>query len=478
MSSNTRQSQGWWWWVCAWGVASALACAGRDPVCQGPRCQALEMRVLTWWPNTPNSPATPLVEAAEARPGMSTVVLNPKETKNEAMGAVERLLLHEDGAEPIDAFLANAGRDVLRWTQCGGEGSRERVQRLDRDGRYPELRARFEPEVLAGVTCCSSAMGCSDPGVYALPLGLHRINNMFYNVARFEPCADVKVEDADGLVALLSCLGESGQGVLSVPVSSCEEDCALSEEACQACRGVAGESLSYLIESLLLLVAGPESYRSYWRGESWQGLGAAAGADPLRDTLALLEGRLLPFVNTCPQGPCSPVNAAGALDALIRGDAAVLVMPDWFTLEVQLRTSDAVKWRPFPGTERTFLFMTDVFSVPLAAAGGPSLEAGFRWLDTLLDPVVQHRFAKQKRALPALADHSQLQLLPSLEAQLPASADPVHIRAHLNDWLLALQQGQAISPAPPELMASEFERAELQGTLRVAPCGSSPCGRP
>ncbi len=432
------------------------------------------MHVLTWWPSTNNGPATPLVDAAQAQPGVGEVLLSQRSSKNAMMASVERLMLESDDTEQVDTFLANAGRDVLRWTPCGGEGSSQRVLRLD--DRYPELSSVFAPEILSGVTCCPSPDGCSQPGIYALPLGLHRINHIFYNAARFEPCSALAVHDGPSFAELLRCLGVDGQRVISAPVRSCEGDCALNEEACWLCRGIAGESLSYLLESLLLLVTDPRQYQSYWRGQSWQGA-QPPEESPLRQALALFEGELLPYLNNCPAGSqcLAPANAEAALEEVADGRAAFLVMPDWFTLDVQRR--ETVKGRPFPGTDDTFLFMTDVFTIPLGTPG-TSVEAGLRWLDTLLDVELQQRFARQKHALPARGDHSELQLLPSLEAQLPASVDPARIRTSLNEWLLALRRGAMSAGALEELMDQEFGAALRQGTLRVAPCDSSPCGKP
>lgn len=482
MGSEARQSQVWWIGICAGAVAALLGCGERSPACQGPRCEQLDVHVLTWWPPTNNNPAAPLEEAAELQPGVADVTLSNGPTKSAMMAMVEGTLLQREGAERVDTFLANAGRDILRWTPCGGEGRSERLLQLDGPGGYEDLTSRFDPAVLVGVTCCPAPSGCDQPGIYALPLGLHRINHIVYNVARFEACAPVLVEDVDSLIGLLECLGRGGERVISMPMGDCEAHCAEAGAAClEECRGVAGESISYLLESLMLLVAGPDAYQSFWRGQSWQSGGVPGRADPLQEALALLQGRLLPFLNNCPAGSAceAPPKASAAQAEVISGAAAFMVMPDWMMLGAQQEGDGAVLGMAFPGTGDTFLFMTDVFTIPVASTPGTSVEAGFRWLDALLDPALQHKFAHQKHAMAALADHSQQRLLPALEAQLPASVDPAHIRASLHQWLRR-QQGAAAAAleAPLELMERAFADAERQGTLRVAPCDHTPCGQP
>lgn len=473
MGSNSRRNQAGWSWLCACGAACALGCGERTPECHGARCETLEVHVLTWWPNTNNSPAIPLREAAEEQPGVHEVTLGHRATKSSMMAAVERLLLHGEAKEPVDTFLANAGRDVLRWTPCGGEGSSERLVQLNGPGGYTDLRSHFAPEVLDGVMCCKGPGGCAEPGIYALPLGLHQVNHIVYNVARFEGCASESVASPDDFVALLECLRPGGKRVISAPVGDCQAACTQGEEACRDCRSVAGESLSYLLESLVLLVSTPEQYQSYWRGQSWRSPDEARRAEPLRAALQLFEGDLRPFVNDCSTGSCGapPRNAKEALAEVLSGDAAFLVMPDWYMLEAQQDGTGAVGGMPFPGTSDTYLFMTDVFTIPVASTPGTSVEAGFRWLDALRDPGLQERFAAQKYARAALAG-SGARMLPSLEAQLPASIDPARLRGSLNDLLLG---GPGEAAALEALMAGEFEEADRQGTLRGAPCDPGRC---
>lgn len=479
MGSNTRQSLGWWRWICACSAVAALGCGSHAPVCHGPRCEELDVRVLTWWRVTNNGPAASLVDATEVQPGVGTVRLHERETKTAMMTAVESLLHGTEGAEPFDTFLANAGRDVLRWTHCGGEGSSERLLRLDGQGAYPNLSASFDPDVLAGVTCCE-APGCAQRGVYAVPLGLHQINHIFFNVERFSRCPGMKVDSVATLIELLTCLGKEGQRVISAPVSECTADCQLGELSCSTCQALAGESLSYLLESLALLLENdPVQDQSRWPDQSWRSMEAARLAPSLNDALALLEGELLPYLNNCSGPACKlPVTAAEALAEVTEGTAAILVMPDWYTLDAQQKSHGALGQGAFPGTEDTFSFMTDVFAVPIAGTPGASVEAGLRWLDTLLELDVQKTFARRKPARAALDDHSQLRLRPSLETQLPVSVDPAEVRASLDQWHRALPPPAAATsqPGAPELGQEQLPLPLPVAPVRAQRCAGSRCG--
>jgi hypothetical protein len=247
----------------------------------------------------------------------------------------------------------------------------------------------------------------------------------------------------------------------------------MEDGPCWKSQDVAGQSLQYLLESLFLLRAGPSAYEGYWSGRCWEQDSARAAA-LLSDVLQQLE-RLAPFLNNCPSGPCEmQTKFEDARDEVGRGDAALLVAPDWiqFTNAGINQTADR---RPFPGTGTTFLFTTDSFALP--SLQDVPAEAGLRWVDTLLQPDVQERFATRNGAHPALGDHSQLApLLPSLEAQLPASADMLDVRELLNGWAEAGFSGPP--PSLTELMNRKFEAARDKGLLPAGAGEAAVCELP
>jgi hypothetical protein len=237
----------------------------------------------------------------------------------------------------------------------------------------------------------------------------------------------------------------------------------VDDSECDSCRSAAGESLSYLLESLALVPGAPLADAT------------PDAAAPLAAAQSLLERELLDFVNNnCTLDGCGPpTDHNQALNEVRAGHAAFLVMPDWYTQDAQ-RHGETVQPAPFPGTDETYLFMTDVFAVPLAGTPGASVEAAFRWLNTLLEDGVQRSFAAQKTALPALADHSHLRLVQSLEGKLPVSVDPAQLRARLNDQLWLLHEQRMTAPTEPTQPQPGEENA---GALPVIPpCGDSPCG--
>jgi hypothetical protein len=305
-----------------------------------------------------------------------------------------------------------------------------------------------------------------------VPLGLHQVNHIISSKARFAHCADHVVTDVPSLIDLLSCLGDDGRRVISVPVNEWHE-CEIADTSCWKSQDVAGQSLQYLLESLFLLDKGASAYEAHWSGRCWERDSERSTA-LLSDVLADLQ-LLQPYLNNCPSAPCIPKKTfEDARAEVISDEAAFVVTADW-NLLTGAGASEKAEHGPFPGTRGTYLFTTDSFALP--SLPDTSGEAGLRWVDILLQPEVQLEFARPRGAYPALGDHSQLPaLLPSLEVLLPPNIDPRALRRQLNDWA----QGNFESPPPSlqDLVAEQFVAARSLGILPAAAPDSPACGAP
>lgn len=457
--------------ACAGAVGVLFACAGQEPKCRSERCDLLPLEVMTWWPNAGSSPGASLQEAAQDQHGV-LVNLNPKSSKDEMMASLEQILDGTNTVEHVDAFLTHPGPDLLRWTPCGGAG-RANVRRLNGPDGYGDLSARFDPRVLKGLQCCPPGAQCTSPDIYGVPLGLHQVNHIIRNKERFAKCPGKVVKDLDSLIDLLDCLHVDGLHVISVPVNEFRE-CALDDDACWKNQEVAGQSLQYLVESLALLVAQSNNYRARWSGRCWE-QDTARAITLLGEGLEALD-RVRPYLNDCAPGPCisPPIDADAALQEVGRGEAAFFVAPDWTQLTVAGLSQKADRIA-FPGTSETFLFTTDAFALP--SLPDASNEAGLRWVDTLLQPELQARFAAINGAHPALAAPADLPpLLPSLELQSPAIIDAREMRKRLNAWAQAKFSGPP--PGMADLMDDALRTARDTGLLPVNAPDNTACGAP
>jgi hypothetical protein len=457
-------------------LGALTSCDAASLACHDRCAEGVEVFVLTSWGMTDDDggPAQPLVDEARADHGVADVHMIPHRTKPDLMAIVEAWMLGEEDElmtlapatwpadNQFDAFLANGGRDVLRWTPCGGSDGADKLLRLD--GRYQDrdFRDRFAPPVLAGVECCPPDSDCRDSGLYAVPVGRHQVNNIVYNPTRFAPCNGEPVTNADQFVELLRCLSKDERRVISLPTDLDER----------------GRAAQYLIENLLLLVAGPERYQKYWRGEQWVD-GDAAGApgrEALRAKLDALVQEIKPYVNGCRFTDCdAPDTLELAADEVALGDAAFMVVPDWFKSAARLRAEALVaEMKPaevdggdFPGTSSTVVFATDVFAIPAHA----NVEAGLRWVDALLDTEAQKEFALHKGAKAALAPVTPGDI-PSLEALLPPNVKIESLRATLDAWMA----GNLPDTPLFQRIEQHFAEAEAPAVSSVAACNEGSCG--
>ena len=460
--------------ACAGAVGALCACGSQAPDCHSERCEPKTAQVMTWWATSGSSPGASLQQAArEQQPGVEVTLMEESATKDQMMARLQGILNGTDRSAHVDAFLTHPGPDLLRWTPCGGNGP-ARVRQLNGADGYADLSARFDPRVLQGLQCCPSGTPCAAPEIYGVPLGLHQVNHIISNKARFARCPGRVVTNLDSLIELLSCLGADGQRVISIPVTEVQH-CELTDSStCWKNQDVAGQSLQYLLESLSLLVRAPSGPRSPWSGRCWEqdSVRALARLGEAREAL----DRLRPYLNNGSPGLFKPwpVDFEEALKQVGEGDAAFLVAPDWTQLTKPGLSQQADR-SGFPGTEGTFLFTTDAFALPsLPDAAG---EAGLRWIDTLLQPEVQARFAVINGAHPALVDPSELPpLLPSLEIQSPAIIDSWEMRKRLNEWA----QGGFSGPPPDlaDLMEDALGAASEKGLLPASAPDNPACDAP
>ena len=145
----------------------------------------------------------------------------------------------------LDVVAYNNGGDVLRWTRCGRSPYAPltaRLRAVDDAGLGPLhldaswIEDSFDPEVLRTIEC--------DQHYYALPVGLHQVNTLFYN-KRLLRAAGFDVD-------------QNGSGERALPDSLDELEAAAS----------VNWTLSlFFIENIMLASAGAERYERYWSGQ-------------------------------------------------------------------------------------------------------------------------------------------------------------------------------------------------------------------
>ncbi len=185
---------------------------------------------------------------------------------------------------------------------------------------------------------------------YAVPVGVHRANLVWYNRAVFEKAGVSEPHSLGEFLTALDRLEAAGVTPLAVASGSQWE-------------------AAHLFEQLLLAVGGPDLYLSYFQGQ-------IGGSDPQVVQAAVTLERISRYINR--DHAALTWDQAAAMVG--RGEAAMTVMGDWAQGYFQ-----AAGWQyerdygafPFPGTGDLFNIVVDTFAL---ASGAPGKEAGFAWL--------------------------------------------------------------------------------------------------
>lgn len=301
------------------------------------------------------------------------------------------------GLVPWDVYQVNGGSDVLQFvaeTPSDNTGLCPLDRLAARDGY--DWYGRFYPAAIEPSTCNGS--------LYALPLGIHRLNTLLFNRQRLGEIAE-ELGAADSVEAearlrelssaefieLVERIGELGdaefEGMRPVPLAIGTTD--------------DWPILILAFENLLASYDRPSLYEQLWYGQG------SADLEPALERLAAdLErlGAVSPKSFPVPPADQCMEDVASWQCAVARvayGHAVFTVMGDWALTQVAPAMRHQVGVVPFPGTSELFVYTPDSFAVPRRRKTRGA-EAHL-WLAEVIDDLpTQLRFAMKKHAIPAL----------------------------------------------------------------------------
>jgi len=420
--------------VLALGALGSLGCGAQGTDCEGDEPCRVEgpLELATWWGTRGELYASfdILKQSYQQATHGQIELAHQLQNKRDHTLWVERQMSALEPAGPaLDVFSANNGDEILRWTPCAAWGpAPERPQLVGLTDpalgplhlRRDWIETTFEPRVMETLQC--------EGETYALPVGIHRINTLFFNKALFR-AAGYAVDGAEGtpLPATLVELHEAAARV-SEQLPEGDPESQLSPSAF-ALPGRETWTVSlFFIENVMLSLAGnAERYESYWRG---------ATCDE-----ALLESAIREFSRLSAFFGSWELNSSEARERVANGQAAMMVMGDWASAELDPRLVGSM---PFPGTAQYFVFSADVFALPALETSSP--ENGLGWLRSITERQTQQQFSVAKSALPARVDlqgerlgaaSDQLFWVRSLPALLPYGQEAAFasLQDELRRWL-------------------------------------------
>lgn len=362
-----------WTRGCILGAALLLAgagCRSSDPPAQAATAPATGARtarpieLLTWWGPIGQSDPVRAVIAEHAKRYPNDYILSAKtQMSGRARSTLSARMMSGD---PPDVFQCNVGYDMRQWVSLNGVDDRD-SKLAPLDEIFPSLWTAVPSKLLDYISFQGK--------LYGVPVTVHRVNAMFYNKAvlaarGLEPPASV----AD-LVAAGRKLRAAGVPLFAI---SGKEPWQLGH---------------FVFEGLLIAREGADFYRSYFAG--------AEQPDDPRLVKTLQQGlELIRYANADWQD----LTFLQATELVARGKAAVSVDGDWMAVYYApdgLTDSSPIGEGAFPGSEKTFVFTSDLFSLPTSAKNP---EGATRLLTTVGSAEAQRVLAKVKGCLAPRSD--------------------------------------------------------------------------
>ena len=349
--------------IIAGAALAGLALAGCTPAGgSSDEGNANQVEVFTWWASGSEKVGLDALVGVFNEQYPDVDFNNAAVAGGAGSNAKAALASRLEASNPPDTFQAHAGAELTDYIAAG--------QLQDLSSFYEEqgLNEAFPATLIDQLT--------SDGKIYSVPSNIHRANVTWVNVDVLESAGidpTVAPADMDAWIADLNTLKDSG---VETPLS-------LGTEWTQM----------QLLENVLIADLGAEGYTGLWDGTTpWDGAGVATAVDHY--------DQLLDFVNSDYVG----LDWDAAMQLVLDGNAGYNVMGDWaeaaFVQAGQTYGTEYTTWAT-PGTEGTFDFLADSFTLP---EGAPHEAAAIDWLTTISSAAGQKAFNIAKGSIPARTD--------------------------------------------------------------------------
>lgn len=359
--------------------ATALGCVlGSGAACAELPSDDVRLNVITWWQEKAEQDAFSQVIALHRRthPGVSVEPSGDGSGQTSRNAVAHRMLVRA----PLATFQANAGADLLRWVAVDYE--RDQIPRSE--VRLLPLGGLFERE---GIERSDFHAGLFENvefhgQVYGLPLNVHRLNMLYYDVAAQRRFVEEYGRDFTADLGVL-CPEDPRDRAPRLPTLAV---------------GAASPFVLTLLtfENILPALTSGSFYESLWKGESPASSTGGPWTDDVRRALRCLKHLSSSFNNDYQR-----IDWARATDYVAEGRAAFTVMGDWVDGRHARAIGGSVEGVPFPGTGDLFVYTSDTFPLPSHTEHRAEAEA---FLATLASAQAQRDFSAAKGSIPARRD--------------------------------------------------------------------------
>ena len=320
-----------------------------------------ELEIFSWWAGDEGPALEALIELYNTLyPDVE--VINATVTGGSGVNARAVLKTRMLGGDPPDSFQVHAGEE-LTGTWVVADRMEDLTPMFEENGWFDA----FPQGLIDTVTF--------EGGIYSVPVNIHRSNVMWYVPANLEEWGVEVPTSIDEFLTTCATLQEAGVTPL-----------------------VVGEAwtVNHLWESVALGVLGADGWNGIWDGST--------------DTMGAEMIEVFDTFNAVLECTNIDADAAGlswqqATDQVLAGDAAFNIMGDWaagyLTTTQGLEPGTDFGWAASPGTDGTFMWLSDSFGLPLDITNRDNAMA---WLEVLGSVEGQNAFNPLKGSIPARID--------------------------------------------------------------------------
>jgi glucose/mannose transport system substrate-binding protein len=349
------------------------ACAGAAPTDEPapggdqppPEAMAEEVEVFSWWTGGGEAAGLDAMIVVFGGSNPDIEFINAAVAGGAGTNARAVLASRLQAGDPPDSWQAHAGQEII-GTYVAADQIESLNTLFERQGWLSVMPDTLIPLISA------------DGNIYSVPVNIHRANVMWTNPG------------------LLSELGVDVPANWSDFLAACET----IEAADKICLSMGEQwTAMHLMEVVLLGELGPNAYNALWDGTGDWGSAEVTAA---LETFAMV----VDHVNE----DAASLSWQDAAQLVANGDAAFNIMGDWvdgyFSGDTAggnlgLVPGEGYGWAPPPGTDGTFQFLSDSFTL---AKNAPHPDAALAWLEIAGSKSGQEAFNPVKGSICARTD--------------------------------------------------------------------------
>jgi glucose/mannose transport system substrate-binding protein len=355
------------------GVASALGCTSNSNS-GGPANGAGsgQVEIFSWWTAAGEADALKVITDTYKTRWPSVTVINAAVTGGAGTKAHEQLKQRMQNNLPPDTFQVHGGRELIgAWVQPKGVTDLSANKMEDLGFLFDDQgwNSAFPKQLLDVVSFQGK--------IYSVPVNIHRGNAVFYNAKIFSDNSIAVPKTLDDLHAAAETL--KAKGITPIAIGTKDP-----------------WPITMIWEDILLAKGGATFFRDYFSGKG-------TADDPVITASFTELAKILSYTND-DSATMSWDDAAGKV---AKGTAAMTFMGDWakgfFTSADggNLTVEKDFGVFPSPGTDGTFIVVTDSFCLP---KGAPARANAIELLKVIGDKDVQVKFNVIKGSIPARSD--------------------------------------------------------------------------